>query len=40
MFRFSAKDAIMSMTDIYPMDEVNRALDSLSQNRVRYRPCY
>ena len=37
MFRFSAKHAIMPMTELYPMKEVNQALDRLRQNRVRYR---
>jgi uncharacterized zinc-type alcohol dehydrogenase-like protein len=37
MFRFSAKHAIMPMTEVYPMAEVNEVLDRLRQNRVRYR---
>jgi uncharacterized zinc-type alcohol dehydrogenase-like protein len=37
MFRFSAKYAIMPMTEPYPMKEVNQALNRLRQNRVRYR---
>jgi D-arabinose 1-dehydrogenase-like Zn-dependent alcohol dehydrogenase len=27
----------MPMTELYPMKEVNQALDRLRQNRVRYR---
>ena len=37
MFRFSAKHAIMPRTELYPMKEVNRTLDRLRRNRVRYR---
>ncbi|MGH7854420.1 MAG: NAD(P)-dependent alcohol dehydrogenase [Candidatus Binatia bacterium] len=37
MFRFSAKHAIMPMTELYPMKQVNHVLNRLRQNRVRYR---
>lgn len=36
-FRFLAKHAIMSMTELYPMKEVNPVLNRLRQNRVRSR---
>jgi uncharacterized zinc-type alcohol dehydrogenase-like protein len=37
MFHFAAKHAIMPMTEVYPMKDVNNALTRLRQNRVRYR---
>ena len=37
MLRFSAKHAIMPMTEPYPMEEVDQVLDRLRQNQVRYR---
>ena len=37
MFHFSAKHAIMPMTEVYPMKDVNNVLTRLRQNRVRYR---
>jgi D-arabinose 1-dehydrogenase-like Zn-dependent alcohol dehydrogenase len=37
MFHFSAKHAIMPMTEVYPMKDVIDVLTRLRQNRVRYR---
>jgi alcohol/geraniol dehydrogenase (NADP+) len=37
MFHFSAKHAIIPMTEHYPMREVNEVLERLRKNRVRYR---
>jgi alcohol/geraniol dehydrogenase (NADP+) len=37
MFHFAAKHAIIPMTEIYPMRDVNSVLTRLRQNRVRYR---
>ena len=37
MFRFSAKHAIMPITEPYPMKKVNQAFDPLRRNGVGYR---
>lgn len=37
MFHFAAKHAIIPMTEIYPMSDVNNVLTRLRQNHVRYR---
>lgn len=37
MFHFSAKHAIIPMTELYPLKSVNQVLERLRRNQVRYR---
>jgi D-arabinose 1-dehydrogenase-like Zn-dependent alcohol dehydrogenase len=37
MLRFAAQHNIVATTEIFPMSDINRALEKLRNNQVKYR---